>query len=103
MLDKLRAELDSFMQKREATGPIQMKEALELPYLQAVIKEGLRLFPATGLPMPRVVPPGGLDLVGHHFPEGVRSPSSTGCDRLAFLSTWEHADMFSTNRRLLLG
>ncbi|MCJ1322910.1 hypothetical protein MMC15_008260 [Xylographa vitiligo] len=70
VLDKLRGELDAFMQKRESKGPIQMKEALELPYLQAVVKEGLRLFPATGLPMPRLVPTGGLDLAGHHFPEG---------------------------------
>ncbi|MCJ1390938.1 hypothetical protein MMC18_003799, partial [Xylographa bjoerkii] len=70
VLEKLREELDAFMHKRESKGPIQMKEALELPYLQAVIKEGMRLFPATGLPMTRVVPPGGLDLVGHHLPEG---------------------------------
>lgn len=47
---KLRAELDAFMAKREAKGPITMKESLELPYLQAVLKEALRMSPALGFP-----------------------------------------------------
>jgi len=80
VLAKLRAELDAFMAKREAKGFITMKESLELPYLQAVLKEALRMFPSAGLPLPRVVPKGGLTLAGQFFPEGVRAsmpPKST--------------------------
>lgn len=41
-------------------------------HLQAVIKETLRLFPALGVNLPRLVPKGGLTLAGRTFPEGVR-------------------------------
>ncbi|KAF4964448.1 hypothetical protein FSARC_7634 [Fusarium sarcochroum] len=50
-LRKLRDEIDTFFsQGKEAWKPISFQESLELPYLQAVIKEALRLHPATGLP-----------------------------------------------------
>ena len=42
-----------------------------MPYLQACIKEGLRMHPATGLPLARVVPAGGATIAGTFFPEGV--------------------------------
>lgn len=42
-----------------------------MPYLQACIKEGLRMHPATGLPLARVVPNGGTTICGRYFPEGV--------------------------------
>lgn len=50
--------------------PITDEEARRLPYLQAVIKEGLRVFPpVTGL-MPVAVPPGGDVVRGVAVPEG---------------------------------
>jgi cytochrome P450 len=45
--------------------------ALRMPYLQAVIKEALRMHPATGLPLGRVVPKGGSVIAGKYFAEGV--------------------------------
>lgn len=52
------------------SSPITDEEARALPYLQAVIKEGLRVFPpVTGL-MPTVVPPGGDVIRGVPVPEG---------------------------------
>lgn len=42
-----------------------------MPYLQACIKEGLRMHPATGLPMGRVVPKGGATIANVYFPENV--------------------------------
>jgi Cytochrome P450 len=49
--------------------------ASNLPYLGAVIEEGLRLCPAVALGMPRVVPTSGAKVSGHWLPGGV-SPSS---------------------------
>ncbi|PVI00580.1 cytochrome P450 [Periconia macrospinosa] len=63
-LVKLRAEIESVGE----VGSYQV--ALKLPYLQAVIKEALRLHPATGLPLGRVVPKGGSTIAGKYFSEG---------------------------------
>ncbi|KAF2787652.1 cytochrome P450 family protein [Melanomma pulvis-pyrius CBS 109.77] len=49
---------------------VTFQEALELDYLQVVIKEALRLFPAVGYQLPRLVPPGGATLGGYYFPGG---------------------------------
>ncbi|KAL8867886.1 MAG: hypothetical protein Q9198_008358 [Flavoplaca austrocitrina] len=51
VLARLRDELDKWAVARENTtadGLISMAEAQELPYLQAVIKETLRIFPGLG-------------------------------------------------------
>ena len=82
VLAKLRAELDAFVEKRKGEGLITMKESLEMPYLQAVIKEALRMFPSAGLPLPRMVPKGGLTLAGQFFPEGVRASISESSSAL---------------------
>jgi cytochrome P450 len=75
-LEKLRREL------REANigKPVpQYAETKNLPYLDAVIKESMRLFPVLNWPMERRVPPGGATLAGMYFPEG----TSVGCSLLA--------------------
>ena len=41
-----------------------------LPYLEAVINEGLRLHSTAGVGLPRVTPEGGLNVLGKFFPEG---------------------------------
>lgn len=68
---KLREELDAAASAGRISDPITFREAQALPYLQAVIKEALRIHPATGFTMPRVVPRGGKTIVGRHFPGGV--------------------------------
>ena len=55
-LRRLNEELDGASQEGRISDPIKFKETQELPYLQAIIKEGLRIHPATGFTMPRVVP-----------------------------------------------
>ncbi|OCL05628.1 cytochrome P450 [Glonium stellatum] len=57
---KLQAEIDAAVKAGKASSPvIKASEAAELPYLQAVIKEGMRIWPAvTGL-LSKVVPPEG--------------------------------------------
>lgn len=44
-----------------------------LPYLGAVIEEGLRLCPPVAVNVPRVVPAGGARVCGHWFPASVSS------------------------------
>ncbi|EXJ63764.1 hypothetical protein A1O7_00099 [Cladophialophora yegresii CBS 114405] len=68
-LQKLRQELDQAIEERGSSDMLSFQEAQKLPYLQAVIKEGLRMHPATGLPMVRVVPKGGATIAGRYFPE----------------------------------
>ena len=71
VLCKLREELQDALGKRsDASKRIAMREAHNIPYLQAVIKESLRVLP-NGLHLPRVIPKGGLTLAGVFFPEGV--------------------------------
>ncbi|KAK1701831.1 cytochrome P450 [Colletotrichum lupini] len=68
-MSKLQKEIDEFYSQR--TGDprrLNFQESLKLPYLQAVIKEALRLHPATGLPLERVVPEGGATIAGKFFP-----------------------------------
>lgn len=52
--------------------PVTYRESQQMVYLQACIKEALRLHPATGYPLLRVVPQGGATLAGRFFPQGVR-------------------------------
>ncbi|GME52508.1 Cytochrome P450 [Neofusicoccum parvum] len=70
VLEKLRAEIDEKYAAGELSDPVTFAEAQKLPYLQAVLQEGLRMHPATGLPMWRAVPKGGAELAGRYFPEG---------------------------------
>jgi cytochrome P450 len=69
----LQAEIDRAVLEGKISSPvITDKEARELPYLQAAIKEGLRIFPpGTGL-MAKKVPPEG-DKIGNVFlPPGTK-------------------------------
>jgi cytochrome P450 len=68
---KLRAEIDEKTAAGELDDPITFKQAQSMPYLQAVLKEALRVHPATGLPLGRVVPSGGAAIAGRAFPAGV--------------------------------
>ena len=69
---KLLQELSTAASARGLSSPISWKESQELPYLDAVVKEALRLHPAVGLPLERIVPARGLKLS-----IGVFLPSST--------------------------
>ena len=68
---KLREELDAAIKAGTISDPVTFREAQALSYLQAVIKEGLRIHSATGFILPRIVPTGGKVIAGHYFPKGV--------------------------------
>lgn len=70
VLQKLRAELDEAAGAGELSGVPKFSEVQQLPYLQAVLKESLRIHPATGLPLWREVPEGGAAICGTWFPAG---------------------------------
>jgi cytochrome P450 len=70
-MERLQHEIDTCTGKGELSPNPTFKESQQMPYLQAVIKEALRLHPATGLPLERVVPEGGATISGHFFPENV--------------------------------
>ena len=65
-LERLRGELDhaslSFLP--------QYRETNSLPYLNAVVKEALRLHAPVGVVLERLVPKGGVTLCGRFLPEG---------------------------------
>ncbi|KKY16825.1 putative cytochrome p450 [Phaeomoniella chlamydospora] len=68
--NKLQAEIDEAERNGAISNPITNNEAKNLPYLQAVIKEGLRIFPPlTGL-MTKLVPPEGDTINGQFIPGG---------------------------------
>ncbi|KAI0023898.1 cytochrome P450 [Xylariomycetidae sp. FL0641] len=68
----LKREIDRALVEGQLSNPITDTEAKSLPYLQAVIKEGLRIYPpVTGLGS-KQVPRGGDSLHGHFIPEGTQ-------------------------------
>ena len=69
-LQRLRDEIDQFAADGKISRPIQFKEAQQMPYLQAVMKEGMRCHSAVGLPLWRVVPEEGLTVSNRFFPGG---------------------------------
>lgn len=54
-----------------ATGNVSWNEAQNLPYFQACMKEAMRVRPAVGLNIARLVPPEGAEVDGQSFPGGV--------------------------------
>jgi len=66
---KLQEELDEALGRDD--DPIASSEIVKrLPYLEAVINETLRLHSPSGMGLPRVIPEGGLRVLGKFFPEG---------------------------------
>ncbi|KAK8007096.1 hypothetical protein PG989_001086 [Apiospora arundinis] len=66
--DRLRQEIDD---AGLMDGVVSYTDASQLPYLQACIKETLRIFHPVPMGTPRIVPKGGVEIGGHYFPAGV--------------------------------
>ena len=71
VLDKLVSEL----REAKISDPPSFAEVGKLPYLNAVVKETMRVFSTPTWPMERKVPAGGVMIAGMYFPEG----TSVGC------------------------
>jgi cytochrome P450 len=78
-LRKLYSELDDRASKGAFAdsdhGLVTWAESQELPFLDACIKEAFRLHPAPGLPLERIVPPGGTTIAG----EFIKGGTIVGC------------------------
>ncbi|KAJ5365242.1 cytochrome P450 [Penicillium concentricum] len=67
---KLQREIDEADRTGKLSEYITYAECLELPYLQAVMKEAMRCHPGVSFPLERVVPEGGITLCGVHLGAG---------------------------------
>ncbi|KAI1075539.1 cytochrome P450 [Whalleya microplaca] len=67
---KLQREISTGVRERRISNPITNEEAKKLPYLQAVIQEGLRMVPPAITGFPKKVPSGGDIICGKFVPEG---------------------------------
>lgn len=95
---KLVEEIDSARKAGRCSDLIQLKEAEQMPYLQAVLYEALRLHPAVGMSLPRVVPEGGFEVDGQSIPAGAvigTNPWVIHKDKTVF---GEDAELFNPTR-----
>ncbi|KAJ5629935.1 cytochrome P450 [Penicillium herquei] len=67
---KLQIEVDNADKLGKLSEYITYAECLELPYLQAVMKEAMRCHPGVSYPLERVVPEGGTTLCGVYLEAG---------------------------------
>lgn len=70
VMAKLCQELDDARKSGQISIPVSWKQSQELPYLDAVIREALRLHPAVGLLLERIVPDGLQLPNGPYLPPG---------------------------------
>jgi cytochrome P450 len=70
VLQKLREEIDAATEDGSYSPQITFREAQDLSYFQAFMKEVMRMHSASGLPLWRVIPKGGLQINGRYFPAG---------------------------------
>ncbi|KAK8080612.1 Cytochrome P450 [Apiospora hydei] len=88
--EKLQQLVDEIRGAFKSYDEINATAAQQLPYLQAVLNEGLRLFPPASGGAPRVSP--GFELHGYHIPSGTEinvSPWTITHDEKYFSEPWE--------------
>jgi cytochrome P450 len=68
--EKFVSEIDERKKTGKLSDPVTLEEANEMPYLQACMYEALRLHPAVGMSLPRVVPAEGIEIDNKLLPAG---------------------------------
>lgn len=69
---RIKSELDSATASGSLSTFPQWSEVQALPFFQACLKEAMRVRPAVGLNITRLVPPEGAEIDGQRFPGGTR-------------------------------
>jgi cytochrome P450 len=90
---KLRAEMEEGIATGKISLPIKDAEARQMPYLQAVIKEALRLMPPASGAFYKEVPPAGDMINGMFIPGGTQigsSPLGIHCSKKIFGGDADH-------------
>ncbi|KAM5344512.1 hypothetical protein ACJ41O_013048 [Fusarium nematophilum] len=96
--NKLQHEIDEWDEAGKLSETIKESEARQMPYLQATIKEAMRMHPSVGMLLERHVPKGGATICGRFFPEGYVvgiNPWVVGRNRGVY---GEDADVFRPER-----
>ncbi|KAK0633950.1 cytochrome P450 [Immersiella caudata] len=91
------SEINTGISTGKISSPITQSEALALPYLQAIIRESIRLYPPT-LVAYRTVPKGGDTIHGHFLPEGTQVGQNTWGMMRSKETFGEDADVFRPER-----
>ncbi|KAK1484646.1 hypothetical protein CTAM01_12890 [Colletotrichum tamarilloi] len=68
--DILQKEIDEAQAKGELSPVVTFGESQKLVYLQACIKESMRMHPGVSYPLERIVPKTGAEISGFHLPAG---------------------------------
>lgn len=74
--ERLKSEINAATVSNRLSSPITDAEGRQMPYLQAVIREGLRLMPPASGAFFKQVPPGGDSINGMFIPGGTQIGSS---------------------------
>lgn len=83
-LAELQGELRQNFSK---VADLKLEPLAKMIYMEAVLKESLRMYPPVPIGLPRVSPPGGMQVGEHFVPEGT-------IVAVHHLSTYRHADNF---------
>ena len=67
---RVRAEVDAAAESSADPAVVSFVAAQKLPYLQACIKESMRVLPPSAIGLQRVAPPGGVTIGGRTFSAG---------------------------------
>ncbi|KAF2152840.1 cytochrome P450 [Myriangium duriaei CBS 260.36] len=66
---KLQAEIDEYEAAGKfAKSAVPFDVGKQMPYLKAAIKESMRIHPGVPMPLERLVPAGGMEVLGYHLP-----------------------------------
>lgn len=97
----LQREIDSAIASGRISSPIRDSEARRLPYLQACIRESLRIIPPALSPFFKQVPPRGDNILGFHVPGGTQIGESALALQRNKEIFGEDADFFVPERWLV--